>query len=117
MTHAWLRILGGALCAQVSGLVRGSLDDGPFPGREIPHDADEASCKAAYKVFAETGSHYLTHADFGCADGIHNAWFVIEADDHDEARLVAPPAYRNNTRVTKVKQYAMTELDAPHADQ
>ena len=23
---------------------------------EIPHDPDEASCKAAFKVFAETGS-------------------------------------------------------------
>jgi len=83
---------------------------------EIPHDADDAACKAAYKVFAESGSHYLTHADFGCEDGIHNAWLVVEADDRAEAHLVAPPAYAKNTRVTKVKQYAMTEPDTPHAD-
>jgi hypothetical protein len=82
---------------------------------EIPHDPNEASCKAAYKVFAETGSHYLTHADFGCEDGVHNAWLIVEADDHDEARLVVPPQYRKKTRVTKLKQYAMTEADAPHA--
>ena len=42
----------------------GSLDDGPFLV-EIPHDPDEASCKAAFKVFAETRSHYLARADFG----------------------------------------------------
>jgi hypothetical protein len=83
---------------------------------EIPHEPDAASCNAAYKVFAESGSHYLTHADFGCEDGVHNAWLVVEADDREEARMVAPPAYLNNTRVTKVKQYAMTEHDAPHAD-
>jgi len=82
---------------------------------EIPHDPDEASCKAAYRIFAETGSHYLTHADFGCEDGVHDAWLIIEADDHDEALLVVPPQYRNKARVTKLKQYAMTEADTPHA--
>jgi hypothetical protein len=83
---------------------------------EIPHDPDEASCKTAYKVFAETGSHYLTHADFGCEDGVHNAWLIVEADDRDQARLVAPPPYRDHTRVTRVKRYAMTEGDTPHGD-
>jgi len=82
---------------------------------EIPHEPDEASCKAAYKIFAETGSHYLTHADFGCEDGVHDAWLIVEADGHDEARLVVPPQYRSKARVTKLKQYAMTEADAPHA--
>jgi len=84
---------------------------------EIPHDPDEASCKAAYKVFAETGSHYLTHADFGCEDGVHDAWLIIEADDHDEALLVVPPQYRKRARATKLKQYAMTEADTPHVQE
>lgn len=83
---------------------------------EIPHDSDKASCNAAIKIFAESGSHYLTHADFGCEDGVHDAWLVVEADDHNEARLVAPPQYREKTRVTKVKRYAWTEGDAPHAN-
>ena len=81
---------------------------------EIPHEPDDVSCNAAHKVFAESGSHYLTHADFGCEDGVHNAWLVVEADNREEARRVAPPAYVHNTRVTKVKQYAMTERDTPH---
>ncbi|HEX6310499.1 MAG TPA: hypothetical protein VF152_02610 [Acidimicrobiia bacterium] len=84
---------------------------------EIPHDPDDASCNAAIKIFAKTGSHYLTHADFGCEDGVHDAWLIVEADDHDEARLVAPPQYRKETRVTRVKRYAMTEPDAPPAHQ
>ena len=83
---------------------------------EIPHDADKASCNAAIKIFAASGSHYLTHADFGCEDGVHDAWLIVEADDHSEARLVAPPQYRKGTRVTRVKRYAWTEGDEPHAD-
>lgn len=82
---------------------------------EIPHDSDEASCNAAIKIFAESGSHYLTNADFGCEDGVHDAWLVIEAADHDEARLVAPPQYRNGTRVTRVVRYTWLESDVPHA--
>ena len=23
-------------------------------------------------IFKRTGSHFLTHADFGCCDGVHN---------------------------------------------
>jgi hypothetical protein len=84
---------------------------------EIPHDPDKASCLAAHKIFAESGNHYLTHADFGCEDGVHDAWLVVEADDRAEARLVAPPQYRDDTRVTKVKRYAWTEGDEPHTDE
>jgi len=83
---------------------------------ELPHDPDEASCLAAFKLFSETGSHYLTHADFGCEDGVHNAWIIVEAENHDEARLVVPPLYRQHARVTRLKRYAMTEADAPHVD-
>jgi hypothetical protein len=82
---------------------------------EIPHEPDPASCQAAHKIFAESGSHYLTHADFGCGDGVHNAWLVIEADSHGEARLVAPPQFRHATRVTEVRRYAWTDGDEPHA--
>jgi hypothetical protein len=82
---------------------------------EIPHASDTASCNAAIKFFAESGSHYLTNADFGCEDGVHNAWLFVEAVDHDEAHLVAPPQYRDRTRVTRVKRYTWTDDDMPHA--
>ncbi len=84
---------------------------------EIPHESDKASCNAAIKVFAESGSHYLTHADFGCEDGVHDAWLIVEADDRGEARLVVPPQYRDKTRVTRVKRYAWTAGNEPHAGQ
>jgi len=82
---------------------------------EVPHDSDRAACLAAIKIFAESGSHYLTHADFGCEDGVHDAWLIVDAASHKEARLVAPAQYRDKTRVTRVKRYEWVDGDEPHA--
>ena len=38
---------------------------------EVPHESGTVSCARANKVLLETGSHFLTHADFGCKDGVH----------------------------------------------
>ena len=79
---------------------------------ELPHEPDPEACMGAIKIFAETGSHYLTHADFGCQDGVHNAWVIVEADSHDEARMVAPPAWRAMAKVTQLKRLALIEANA-----
>jgi hypothetical protein len=41
---------------------------------DVPHESDVVSCARASKVLLESGSHFLTHADFGCTDGVHKAW-------------------------------------------
>ena len=78
---------------------------------ELPHEAAKAACDNAVKVFKETGSHYLTNAFFGCADDVHSAWIIFEADDHAEARLIVPPPYRTEAKVVQLKQYAMSGVD------
>lgn len=72
---------------------------------EIPHEATAAACVKVVETFHETGSHYLTHADFGCPSGVHIAWLVIDADNEAEARLCAPPYYRDEAKVIRVKHY------------
>jgi hypothetical protein len=32
---------------------------------EVPHGADKAACDQAIQIFLQTGSHFLTHADWG----------------------------------------------------
>ena len=83
---------------------------------EVSHEAEVASCVQAVKIFKNTGSHYLTHADFGCADGIHSAWIIAEAENHAEARLIVPPPFRADARVIQLKQYAMSNLDEMFPD-
>ena len=78
---------------------------------EIAHEATTAACVKVVETFHETGSHYLTHADFSCADGVHVAWLVIEADSADQARLCAPPFYRNDAKVIRVKHYSTLTYD------
>jgi hypothetical protein len=40
---------------------------------EVPHEATARECALAVKILLTAGSHYLTHADFGCRDGEHKA--------------------------------------------
>ena len=83
---------------------------------ELPHKAEAAAAIQCVKTFEETGSHFFTNADFGCADGIHSAWIIAEAENHAEARLIVPPPYRADTTVIQLKQYAMSSLDEMFPD-
>ena len=43
---------------------------------EVPHEPEQLACARTVKIFLNTGSHFLTHADWGCMDGDHKAWFI-----------------------------------------
>ncbi len=83
---------------------------------ELPHEAEVGACVQAVKIFEELGSHFFTHADFGCADGVHSAWIIAEAENHAEARLIVPPPYRPDASVTQLKRYTMSDLEEMRAD-
>jgi hypothetical protein len=57
---------------------------------EVPHEA--VACARAAQIFLNAGSHFLTHADWGCTDGEHKAWIIAEVENKDEARSILPPA-------------------------
>jgi hypothetical protein len=78
---------------------------------EVPHPADALGCAKAIKVFLESGSHYLTNAEWGCHDGDHCGIIIVEAEDKAEAMLVIPPAYRVESRVTELRRFSMDEID------
>jgi hypothetical protein len=78
---------------------------------EVPHESEVVSCARASKVLLETGSHFLTHADFGCCDGVHKAWIVVDVDSKDEARSILPPAYRREATIVQLCKFGLAELD------
>lgn len=78
---------------------------------EVPHGADAESCNRAIEIFLETGNHFLANADWGCHDGVHKAWFILEADSREEARMIVPPAYRAEAHVIMLHTFTMDELD------
>ena len=55
---------------------------------EVPHEAETRACALAVKILLESGSHFITHADFGCHDGDHRAWMIMEFEDKDDKGTV-----------------------------
>jgi hypothetical protein len=78
---------------------------------EVPHEAELVACVRAIEVFHETGSHFLTNADWGCLDDVHKAWFILDAEDKEEARYVVPPAYRQQATITGLNKFTPDDLD------
>ena len=67
-------------------------------------------CKLAIKYFSEYNATYLTHFDWGCFDNDHNAYAIIEADNHEQARMSVPPMLRNKSKVIKVTHLSPKQM-------
>ena len=77
---------------------------------EVPHEEDQVSCEKAIRILLSTGSHFLTHAHFGCHDGVHKAWIIVDVDSKEEARSIIPTEYRNQSLVVKLTQFSLGKL-------
>lgn len=64
------------------------------------------------EVFLTSGSHFLTHAHWGCMDGVHSAWLVVEAANKEEARLVVPPLFRAQAKVVGLNAFNLEQIEA-----
>ncbi len=79
---------------------------------EVPHGADKKACDEAIQVFMATGSHFLTHADWGCEDGEHKAWIIVDVETKDEARMILPSLFRQVAKITQIRHYTPEEMKA-----
>ena len=78
---------------------------------EVPHSPETLACARVVQVFLNTGSHFLTHADWGCLDGVHRAWFVVDADSKEEARNVVPPPYRADATIGGLNKFSIDQIN------
>jgi hypothetical protein len=78
---------------------------------EVPHPEEIVACAKVVQVFLNTGSHFLTHADWGCEDGVHSAFFTVEADSKEDARLVVPPPFRSDAKIVALNKFTMQQMD------
>jgi hypothetical protein len=78
---------------------------------EVPHEAEPLACARAVQIFLNAGSHFLTHADWGCKDGEHKAWIIAEVENKDEARTILPPAVRPQAKITRLNYFSLGEID------
>jgi hypothetical protein len=89
----------------------GSLDTMPRFHIEVPHEPETVACARAVDVFLKSGSHFLTHADWGCKDGVHKAWFVAEVGSKEEARAIVPVAFRAKAEIVQLNCFTIEEID------
>lgn len=78
---------------------------------EVAHDSTAGACARAAELLLRTGSHFLTRADFGCMDGVHKAWMIVESDSKEDARNIVPPDLRPIARIVRLTQFTMAQVD------
>ena len=64
-----------------------------------------ADCRQAVGYFAEFYAGYITHFEWGCKDDDHNAYAIIEADSHEQAKMSVPPLLRDKVKVVKLTYF------------
>jgi hypothetical protein len=79
---------------------------------EVPHPEETLACARIVQVFLSTGSHFLTNAYWGCMDGIHSAWLVVEAANKEEARMVVPPQFRSQAKIVGLNKFDLEQVEA-----
>jgi len=77
---------------------------------EVPHDNTKDACDRAIRLFQETGSHFVTNADWGCSDSVHKAWFVAEVDSREEAVAILPPLFRQRATIVALQRFGKDDL-------
>ena len=79
---------------------------------EVPHDEEVVACARVVQIFLASGSHFLTNAEWGCADGDHHCWMIVDVDDKRAARGIVPPGLRAEARVVQLNRFTMDDIDA-----
>ena len=78
---------------------------------EVPHEPEVSACARAVKVFLDTGSHFLSNAEWGCRDGEHKAWLILDLDSREQARSILPPGFRSQAKIVELNRFQLSEID------
>jgi hypothetical protein len=78
---------------------------------EVPHDPEQLACARVVHTFLSTGSHFLAQADWGCADGNHSAWMIVDVDNKEAARAVVPMPFRSEARIIGLNTFTIDYID------
>jgi len=77
---------------------------------EVAHDSNTLQCARAIETFLKTGSHFFTHADWGCKDGVHKAWITVDVESKDAARAIVPTAFRSQATIVQLNAFKLEEI-------
>jgi len=72
--------------------------------------------RAAY-IFKRSGSHFVTHAEWGLHDGEYKAWLMAETENKREALRILPAAYRQRARIILIQKFSRNSTTDNLSDQ
>jgi hypothetical protein len=78
---------------------------------EVAHNANPLECARVVQVFLGTGSHFLSQAEWGCADGVHSAYMVVDVESKQEALRIVPPAFHSRTKLIGLNRFSMADIE------
>ena len=74
------------------------------------HTAED--CIRALKETLAIG--YLTHFEWGCKDGAHTGWAILEAENKAQAMMSVPAFLRNQASVVQLTRFEEKMVEAMH---
>jgi hypothetical protein len=79
----------------------------------VPHTP--AQCLAALDAFAAQGKHDLAKFDWGCMDGDHTGYAIVEASSAESALASVPASQRPQARAVKIGKFTVEQIRSLHA--
>jgi hypothetical protein len=78
---------------------------------EIRHSDDYEGCVKALDAIVQFGSHLVTNAEFGCEDGEHCGWLIVEVDTRAQALQMIPPQLQAGARIIQLRSWTRAEIE------
>jgi replicative superfamily II helicase len=78
---------------------------------ESTHESERMACARAIQIFLKSGSHFVTNAEWGCGDGDHRAWIIVDVPTREDARQIVPPAYRSRAKIIALNRFTLQEIE------
>ena len=75
-----------------------------------PHTSED--CRDAVQQVLFAG--YITHFDWGCKDGDHTGWVIVEAENGKEALMVVPAKQRHTARAVRLTKFTAADIEETH---
>ena len=77
---------------------------------EVPHEGTKEACDRAIQMFLETGSHFMTNADWGCEEGEHKAWIILDIEDKESVLQLIPPIFRSSAKIVALRRFSIEDI-------
>ena len=76
----------------------------------LPHTVED--CMKAIKQVEAIGA--ITHFDWGCKDGDHTGYIILESENKTQALMVVPSIQRAKARAIKLTKFSPEDVRAMH---